>query len=114
MEKHNLKRRRKYTGTCVIINVSPHCAETSITMLQCYNFARRQKGTIIRIKKALSSIGSVVGIAWVSHLGCDGVYQGWPCRWRRFLPLRHLHLSNCTLSHPKHGILIFSARKSLA
>jgi len=83
-------------------------------MQQCYYFAGRHKGTIIRIKQALNSTGTTVGIAWVTV--CWGVIvcnQGWPCRWRWFLPLRQLCLSNYTLSHPKHGILIFSASKNL-
>jgi len=47
------------------------CADTSKTMQQCYNFAGRYKGTIIRIKQALNSTGSVVGVAWVTV--CWGV-----------------------------------------
>ena len=70
----------------------------------------RHEGTIIRIKQALNSTGSMVGIAW----GVMVCSQGWPRRWRRFLPLRHPRLSDCTPSHPKHGILIFSASNSLA
>jgi len=109
-EEHNLKGWRKYTGTCVDDkSISALYAETRKTMQQCYYFAGRHKGTIIRIKQALNSTGSTVGIAWVTV--CWGVMvcsQGLPCRWRWFLPL-----SNCTPSHSKHGILIFSASKNL-
>ena len=38
----------------------------SITMQHCYNFAGRHKGTIIQIKQALNSTGSVAGITWVT------------------------------------------------
>ena len=115
MKKCNLKRWRKYTGTCVDDkSISALCAETSKTMQQCYDFAGRHKGTITRIKQALNSIGSMVGRAWVTV--CWGVMvcsQSWPCRWRWFLPLRHPSLFNCTPAHPKQGILIFSASKNL-
>jgi len=40
-------------------------------MQQCYDFAGRHKDTIIRIKQALNSTGSMVGIAWVTV--CWGV-----------------------------------------
>jgi len=40
-------------------------------MQQFYDFAGRHKGTIIRIKQALNSTGSMVGIAWVAV--CWGV-----------------------------------------
>jgi len=47
MKVHNLKRWRKYTGTCVDNkSISTLCAETSKTMWQCYDFAGRRKGTI--------------------------------------------------------------------
>jgi len=73
-EEHNLKRQRKYTGTCVDNkSISALCAETSKTMPHCYDFVGRHKGTTIRRKQALNSTGSMVGIAWVSLLGCDGV-----------------------------------------
>ena len=115
MKKRNLKRRRKYSRTCVDDKrISALCAETSKTMQQCYDFAGRHKGTQIRIKQSLNSTGSMVGIAWVTV--CWGVLvcsQGWPCRWRWFLPLIHLHLSNCIPSLPKLVILIFSASKNL-
>jgi len=72
MMKYNLKRRRKYTGTCVDDKIiSALCAETSKTVQQCYDLAGRHKGTIIRIKQALNSTGSMVGIAWV--MVCWGV-----------------------------------------
>ena len=52
--------------------MSALCTETSKTMQQFYDFAgRRHKGTTIRIKQALNSTGSVVGIAWVTV--CWGV-----------------------------------------
>ena len=90
MKKHNLKRWRKYTGTCVDNKcISALCAETSKTTQQCYDFAARHKGTIIWIKQSLNSTGSMVGIAWVTV--CWGVVvcsQGWPCSWRWFLPLK--------------------------
>jgi len=47
------------------------CADTSKTMQQCYDFAGRHKGTIIRIKQALNCMGNVVGVAWVTV--CWGV-----------------------------------------
>ena len=40
-------------------------------MQQCYDFAGRCKGTIIRIKRVLNSTGSMVGAAWVTV--CWGV-----------------------------------------
>ena len=112
MKKCNFKRWRKYTGVDTE-SISALCAETSQTMQQCYDSADRHKGTITRIKQALNGTGSMVEIAWVTV--CWGVMvcnQGWPCRWRWFLLLRHPCLSNCTPSHPKHGVLIFSARKN--
>jgi len=114
-EDCNLKRWRKYTGTCIYNkSISALCAETSKTMQQCYDFAVRHKRTIIRIKQALNNTGSTVGIAWVAV--CWGVMvcirvghaDGSDC-----YPSRHPRLSNCTPSHPKHGILIFSASKNL-
>jgi hypothetical protein len=76
-------------------------------MQQCYNFAGIHKGTIIRIKPALNSAGSMVGIAWVTL--CWGVIvSGLAMQMEVIAPL-----SNCTPSHPKHGILIFSASKNL-
>jgi len=102
----NLKRWRKYTGTCVDDKSnSALCAETSKTMQHCYNFAGRRKGTLIRIEQVLNSTGSMDGIAWLTV--CWGVMvcnHSWTCRWRWFLPLRHPCPSNCTLSHPKQGI----------
>jgi len=44
--------------------ISALYAETSKTIEQCYYFAGRHKDTIIRIKQALNSTGSMVGIAW--------------------------------------------------
>jgi hypothetical protein len=74
MKKRNLKMRRKYTGTCVDDkSISALCAETSKTMQQCYDFAGRHKGTIIRIQQALNSTGSMVGIEWVTD--CWGVVR---------------------------------------
>jgi len=46
-------------------------SETSKTMQQRNYFAGRHKGTIIRIKQALNSTGSTVGIVWVTV--CWGV-----------------------------------------
>jgi len=57
-------------------SISALCAETSKTVQQCYDFAGRCKGTIIRIKQVLNSTGSMVGVAWVSLLGCDGIRVG--------------------------------------
>ena len=78
-----LNLKSKYTGFCVDNDsISALGAETSKTMQQCYYFAGRHKGTIIRTKQALNSTGSAVGIAWVTV--CWGVLvcsQGWPCRW---------------------------------
>ena len=50
----------------MLIIVSQHCAETSEAMQQCYDFAGRHIGSIIRIKQVLNSTGSMVGIAWAS------------------------------------------------
>jgi len=115
MKKRNLKGWRKYKGICVDNGIiSALCAETSKTMQRCYCFAGRHKGTIIWIEHALNGTGRMVGIAWVTV--CWGVMvcsQGWPCRLRWFLSLRHLRLSNCTSSYPKHGILIFLASRNL-
>jgi len=47
-KKHNLKRWRKYRGTCVgSESISVLCAETSKTMQQCYDLAGRIKDTTI-------------------------------------------------------------------
>ena len=89
VKKRNLKRRRKYTGTCVDDkSISALCAETSKTMQQCYDFAGTHKGAIIIIiiaiiQQALNSTGSTVGIALVTV--CWDVMvcrQSWLCRWR--------------------------------
>jgi len=67
MKECNLKRQRKCTGTCVDDkSISAWCAETSKTMQQCYDFAGRHKGTMIRIMQALNSTGSMVGMVWVA------------------------------------------------
>jgi len=55
-----------YRDMCYNKSVSALCAETSITMQRCYDFAGRHKGTIIRIKQALNSTGSVAEITWVT------------------------------------------------
>ena len=54
-----------------IIKVSQHPVQKQEKPCKCYNFAGRHKGTIIRIKSALNSAGSMVGIAWVTL--CWGV-----------------------------------------
>ena len=67
----------------LIIKVSQHCVQKQVKPYKCYDFAGIHKGTIIRIKQALNSTGIMVGIAWVYNpLGCDGVFMGWPCKWR--------------------------------
>jgi len=55
-----------YGDMCYNKSISTLCVETSVVMQQCYDFAGRCKGTIIRIKQVLNSTGSVVGIAWVT------------------------------------------------
>ena len=75
LKKLNLKRRRKYTGTCFDNKrISALCAETRKTLQQCYNIAGRHKGNVMRIKKVLNSTGSWNSMGY-SLLRCDGVYQ---------------------------------------
>ena len=85
------------------------------TMQQGHYFAGRHtcKGTIIRIKQLLNSTGSTVGIAWVTV--CWGVVvctQGWPCRWRRFLPRRHPRLSLHTITSQTWDLNILVQQES--
>ena len=106
VKKHNLKRSRKCTGTCVDDkSISALGAETSKTMQQCYDCGRRE-GTMIRIMLLLNSTGSVVGIAWVTVWWC--VVRGGHADGGDSFPS-----DICTPSHPKHGILIFSVSKNL-
>ena len=102
MKERNLKKWRKYRGTGVDNRTISALCRNKQTMQQCYDFAGGHAGIITRIKQALNSTGSMVGMAWVTvSWGVMVCSHSWPCRWRWFLPLRHLRRLKCTPSHPK-------------